>query len=224
MLVVFFRTIIIYIMVIIFIRLMGKRQIGELQPSELVITIMISEVVSIPMQDSDIPLVSAIIPAATLVALEIILSYFNLKFEKFRALVQGHSLIIIRNGVIDQKQLKRLRMTVDDLMDSLRKKDVFDINTVEYAIIETDGSLSVLLKPEHRNPSAQALGAVEEDTGLPCTVVIDGKVIESDFKDCGMTREKLEKILKNQKIPLEKIFLMVADKSNFTIIERNDNA
>lgn len=223
MLVILLRTFILYITVIFFIRLMGKRQIGELQPSELVITILISEVVSIPMQDSEIPLIFAVIPSATLVALEIILSFLNLRFEKFRAFVQGHSLVIIRNGVIDQRQLKRLRMSVDDLMDSLRKKDVFDLNTVEYAIIETDGTMSVMLKPEYRPVAAGQLDLKSEDGGLPCAVVMDGKIIESDFKDCGMTRKKLENILKQQNIPLDKIFVMIADKNNSTVIKKEDN-
>ncbi|MCR4926220.1 MAG: DUF421 domain-containing protein, partial [Clostridiales bacterium] len=215
MLIVLFRTVILYIAVIFFVRLMGKRQIGELQPSELVITILISEVVSIPMQDSEIPLISGIIPAAVLVALEIFFSFLNMRFKKLREVMQGHSIIIIRQGIIDQKQLKLLRMTVDDLMESLRKKDVFDINTVNYAIIETDGSLSVMLKPEYQQPTASMMKLKAEDNGFISAIIIDGKILDENFKECSMTEKKLNKIISSQKIPVEKIFLMLADSNNY---------
>ena len=148
MLVTLLRTIILYILVLITIRVLGKRQVGELQPADLVLTILLSEILVIPMQDPEIPLVHTFIPVLLLIGFEIVISVISLKSLRFRTLLQGNSLIVIRNGVVDQKQLQRLRFTVDDLLEALRKKDVFDITTVQYAIVETDGTLSVLLKPE----------------------------------------------------------------------------
>ncbi len=121
----FIRAVILYITVITCVRIMGKRQIGELQPSELVITILISEIAAIPMQDTDLPLINTIVPLLILVSLEIITSAISIKSQKFRNLMQGNSMIIIKNGVLDQKQIKRLRLSVEDILEALRKKRYF---------------------------------------------------------------------------------------------------
>lgn len=140
------RALILYATVIFIIRLMGKRQIGEMQPSELVITILISEIVSLPLQDKGIPVIYALVPLFVFVSFEIIQSALSLKSKKLRTLMQGHEVIVIRNGKIDVDALRTLRMTVDDLEGALRQKDVFDVKQVSYAIFETNGKLSVLLK------------------------------------------------------------------------------
>lgn len=216
------RTIILYIMVIFCVRIMGKRQIGELQPTELVITILLSEIVAIPMQDNDLPLINTIIPVLTLVGFEILISVISLKSVRFRSAMQGNSLIIIRNGVLDQAQIKRLRFTVDDILEALRSKDVFDISKVQYAIVETNGELNVMLKPEYTPITHKDLAIESEDNGIPCVVIIDGKIIESDFKDCGMNREKLQKIIKEENINVGETLLMTIDKKgNKTVIRRN---
>ncbi|MBS7388752.1 MAG: DUF421 domain-containing protein, partial [Oscillospiraceae bacterium] len=151
MLINFARTVILYIVIIASMRILGKRQIGELQPAELVITILLSEILAIPMQDTSLPLMNTIIPVLLLVGFEIIISILNLKSVKFRSAMQGNPLIVIREGVIDQKQLKELRFTTDDLLEELRKKDIFDVSQVWYAIVETDGTLSVMLKADEEN-------------------------------------------------------------------------
>ena len=151
MLINFARTVILYIVIIVSMRILGKRQIGELQPAELVITILLSEILAIPMQDTSLPLMNTIIPVLLLVGFEIIISILNLKSVKFRSAMQGNPLIVIREGKIDQKQLKELRFTTDDLLEELRKKDIFDISEVWYAIVETDGTLSVMLKADEEN-------------------------------------------------------------------------
>ena len=148
------RAVILYFTVIFLIRLMGKRQIGELQPSELVVTILVSEIASIPMQDNSIPILNSVIALFVLVAFEIFSSALSLKSHKIRSYIQGHPVIVIRNGVIDYKALKKLRMTVNDLVSALRQKDVFDFSQISYAIFETNGKISVLLKPEYRNSTA----------------------------------------------------------------------
>lgn len=167
MLIALFRSAILYVFIILTVRIMGKRQIGELQPAELVVTIMLSEILVIPMQDSKIPLINTIIPVLLVVGLEILVSVLSLKSVKFRSALQGNSLLVIRNGVLDQAQLKRLRFSTDDLLEALRKKDVFDISKVQYAMVETDGTLSVLLKPEEENPTRADFKISAPDTGIP---------------------------------------------------------
>ncbi len=148
MAVLFIRAVILYAAVIFVIRLMGKRQIGEMQPSELVITILISEVASLPLQDKGIPVLYALVPLFVFVSFEIILSALSLKSRKLRTLMQGHEVIVIKNGKVDIEALRTLRMTFDDLEGALRQKDVFDVKEVSCAIFETNGKLSVLLKKD----------------------------------------------------------------------------
>ena len=218
-----FRSIFLYILIIAAVRIMGKRQIGELQPSELVITILISEIAAIPMQDNGLPLFNSIIPIFILIAFEIILSVINMKSMKFRRVMEGNSVIIIRDGVIDQKALKKLRITTDDLTEGLRQKDVFDIQDVQYAIFETNGSLSVLLKPEKRNVTPGDLGLSPADNGLPCTVINDGVVMHDLLSECGLNENRLEKLLRKKNIDRRKVFLLIADRSGqATVIKKED--
>ncbi len=217
------RTVILYIFAIVSIRIMGKRQIGELQPSDLVVTLLISQIISIPIQDTDIPLVNTMIPILLLVGFEIITSALNMKSIKFRSLMQGHPVVIINNGNLDQKLLKDLRFTVDDLLESLRQKDVFDISQVQYAIVETNGQLSVLLKPENDTVTREDLDLSPAPQGYKCPVVIDGKIVEDDFKICNTSTEKINKIIKKEKLQIKEILLMTVDSvGNHTII-RKDN-
>lgn len=202
-------------------RLMGKRQVGELQPTELVITILLSEIAAIPMQDNALPLLSALIPVLLLVAFELIVSAASFKNVKFRSFMQGNPLIIIRNGKLDQPQLKRLRYSVDDVLEALRQKNVFDISTVQYAIAETNGTFSVLLKPADRPMTPKDANVTTPDNGLPCAVIVDGRVIQSEFKDCGMTPQKLNGILKSHSVKSEDVVLLSTDKNNnVTLIKK----
>ncbi len=216
MLISFFRTIILLFVIVVAVRIMGKRQIGQLQPAELVVTILLSEIAATPMQDNDIPMMNTVIAILVLVALEIIISALNMKSLHFRSLLQGNSLILIRNGVIDQKQMKRLRYTLDDLLEALRQKDVFDISDVSYAIAETDGSLSVLLKPDKRMVSNSDMNIEVADDGIDCVVVMDGRIIRSDFKDCGMNDDRLGRLIKKSGAELKDIYLMTVNKAGKT--------
>ncbi len=223
MLITLFRSIILYVLIIAAVRIMGKRQIGELQPTELVITIMISEIAAIPMQDNGLPLFNSIIPILVLVAFEIILSVINMKSMRFRRVMEGNSIIVIRDGKVDQAALKKLRITTDDLTESLRQKDVFDISEVQYAILETNGALSVLLKPANRPATAGDLGISVPDNGLPCAVVGDGVVMDNLLSECGLNRNRLDKLLRKKNVQLKDVFLLVADRSgNATVIKRED--
>ncbi len=215
------RTVILYIVAITSVRIMGKRQIGELQPSDLVITLLISQIISIPIQDTDIPLVNTLIPIFLLVGFEILTSVFNMKSIKFRSFMQGNPIIIINDGVLNQKLLKELRFTVDDLLEALRQKDVFDIAQVQYAIVETNGQISVLLKAEHDTLTRQDLSLEPEPQGYKCPVVIDGKIIEQDFAICNMTAGKVQSIAKKEKMKIQDIMLMTVDTAgNHTIIRK----
>ncbi len=223
MLISFLRAIILYIAVLIVMRLLGKRQIGELQPAELVVTILLSEILVIPMQDTSLALIDTVIPVLLLVGFEIIISVICLKSIRFRSLLQGNSLIVIRNGILDQNQLKRLRFTTDDLLEALRKKDVFDISTVQYAVVETDGTLSVMLKAEYEPVKIKDTNITAEENAFPSVVISDGKIIQSDFKECGMNYPKLQKIMKKNKIKVKEVMLMTLDKKGkITLIKKDE--
>lgn len=216
------RTVILYFIVICVVRLMGKRQIGELQPSELVITLLLSEIIAMPMEDNDIPLISTVIPVMLLVTLEIITSAISMKSLKFRFLVQGHPIIIIRDGELQQKEMKKLRLTIDDILEALRQKDIFDISLVAYAIIETNGRMSVMLKPDFETVTNKNAGIASEDSGIPCVVITDGQIERSAFEDCNMTDEKLKSIIKKQNIDVGNTLLMTVDKSGKTVVIGRD--
>ena len=223
MLVSLIRAFIIYVLIFFCMRLMGKRQLGELQPTELVITILVSAIAAVPMQDNALPLANSIISVLLLVSLEIINSALSLKSPKIRSIFEGNSIVIIRDGIIDQKQLKRLRFSVDDLLDQLRQKDVFDINDVRYAIIETNGQLSVMLKPEKEAVTAEMIDIRNQPKGLLCMIVNDGVILESSFRECNMTKSKLEQILKEKNTELKDIFFMLADTcGNYTIVRKEE--
>lgn len=221
MFVILIRMVVLYITAIASVRIMGKRQIGELQPTELVITLLISEIIAIPIQDTNIPLLNTLIAIFLLVGFEILTSIFNMKSVKFRTLIQGHPLIVINDGVINQDLIKQLRFTVDDLLEALRQKDVFDISQVQYAIVETNGQMSVLLKPEYEPVVREDLKIKPQDTKLQCLVVADGEMVSQDFHICHTNKDKLSKIIKKEKIKLDDILLMTIDKNgNKNIIKK----
>ena len=217
------RTFIIYCVVSVCVRIMGKRQLGQLQPGELVITILISEIAAMPIGDNNVPILNSIVPLLLLVSFEIINSLIDRKSVKFRHLTEGKPITIIRNGELLQKELKELRFTINDVLLALRQKDVFDIDEVEYAIVETNGTLSVLLKPNYRPTIQKTTGKTEKDKGMPCAVVIDGKIIESSFKDCGITEKEVISKLQRETDNIKNVMLMTVDKSKkFNIIFKKE--
>lgn len=217
------RTFIIYCAVTAFMRLMGKRQLGELQPGELVITLLVSEIAANPIIDSTLPLLNCIIPLILLVGFEILNSVIDMKSVRFRYFTEGKPITVIRNGQLDQRQLKKLRFTVNDVLSALRQKDIFNIEDVEYAIVETNGTLSALLKPEKRNSTPKNYDKPEKDTGLPCAVIIDGKIIETNFEDCGVTLEEISGKIKHEKLEQKNILLMTVDRAkNYYIITKKE--
>ncbi len=217
------RTFIVYCIVAVFIRIMGKRQLGELQPGELVITILISEIIAPPITDTQRPLLHSLIPLMLLASFEIISSLLNLKSVKIRTITEGNPITVIRNGELQQKELRKLRFTINDILAALRQKDIFNIEDVEFAVIETNGMLSVLLKPDKRNSTPSNYDKPEKDDGMPCPVVIDGKIISNNFKDCFTSYNEIESAVKRKNIPIKNIVLMTMDKNkNINIIEKDD--
>lgn len=215
------RMVILYVVAVASVRIMGKRQIGELQPTELVITLLLSEIIAIPIQDTTIPIFNTLVAVFLLVGFEILASVFNMKSVKFRTLIQGHPIIVIDDGVVNQDLIKQLRLTVDDMLEALRQKDVFDISQVQYAIIETNGQMSVLLKPEYEPVIRSDLELIPPKTKLQCLVIADGEMVSQDFDTCQTNEKELSEIIKKEKIKLEDILLMTIDKKgNKNIIKK----
>ena len=214
------RATVLYAVVIFLIRVMGKRQIGELQPAEFVVTMLVSEIASIPMQDNTIPILNSISALFVLVAYEVITSAVSLKSYKFRAFMQGHPIIVIRDGVIDIKALKKMRMSVNDLMGALRQKDVFEISQVSYAIFDTNGQISVLLKPENMNATAGDLNLRPQDEGMPFAVICDGTVIEDAVEQSGIERSKIKSAVSSAGMEISEVLIMTVTPHGKTYIVR----
>lgn len=216
-----FRTVIIYIVVTLAIRLMGKRQIGDMQPNELVITLLISEIAAIPLQDINQPVLLGIVAIFVLVFLEIIISILTMKIFKFRQLMSGKSAVIIKNGVIDQQTMRDVRMTVLDLIELLREKDVFDIKDVAFAVLEVNGSLSILKNSDAQTVTRKDMKISGKEEALQLPVITDGKIIKESLKNLSMNYDKITSILKSKNKSPENVFLMTINRNgDYTIIDK----
>lgn len=224
MIITIIRTLILYVFVTLAIRLMGKRQIGEMQPNELVVTLLISEIAAIPLQDTSQPILDGIVAIFMLVILEIIVSVLTMKCMLFRKLMSGKSAVIIKNGVIDQQAMRSVRMTVLDLVELLRGQDVFDISTVAFAVLEVNGNLSVLLKTSEQTATVGDLNIKKEKATLPLPVISDGRLIKESLKALEIEEKDIKTILKANKTEVSKVFLMSMDRyKNSTLIKmRNE--
>lgn len=215
------RTAILYFVVTVAIRLMGKRQIGDMQPNELVVTLLISEIAAIPLQDSDQPVLLGVIAIFVLVFLEIVISVIAMKSFSVRKILNGKSVVIIKNGIIDQKAMSDVRMTVVDLIELLRGQNVFDINDVAFAVLEVNGDLSVLLKSDAQPVTLKDIEKTAENQALPLPVISDGKIVYESLKALQTTKEKILKLLKQNKTDVKNVFLMTFDRNgNNTIIKK----
>lgn len=211
----FFRTVILYLILMLGLRLLGKRQIGELEPSELVLTLIISDLAAVPMQDFGIPLVNGLFPIITLLCLSMLVSFFNLKSIRFRALVCGRPAVIIRDGQIQQQSMARNRFTVDELFEQLRSQGYSDLASVKYAILETSGQLSILPYTRCSPVTPEVLGLDTSDQAtLPLLVINDGHIMDRDLTATGHDRAWLNKQLKQRQIPdPRQVFLMTVDEN-----------
>ena len=224
MIVTLIRAVILYFTVILSLRFMGKRQIGELQPGELVVTIMISECAAAPIQDLDRPALNGIIAIFCLVILEVLLSVATLKIPWVRRVFDGSPTLIIENGVINQKAMKALRMSIDDVNEGLRQQGVFDIREVAFALVETGGKLSVKKKNSKSQPTAEQLGISSDPDRLPITVIGDGKINGGSLRICKITEGRLEGMLKEKNIKKEQLFLMLFDGDKDIYLVKKQNS
>ncbi len=218
MLISFVRTIILYIFVIFGLRLMGKRQIGEMQPSELVVSIMISDLATIPMSDTSIPLIYGIIPILTLVVMEIFISAVLLKSYKLRQIVTGRPSVIVDNGEVIQKEMKKQRFNITDLTEQLRLKGYYDLSEVNTVVLETNGQLTIIPKSKNKVPVCDDLNVSTAQEKLPVILISEGKFMENNLKLSGISREKIYKILKKEKLKSEKdVYFMTFYEGDFHI-------
>lgn len=206
------RTFILYLTVITALRIMGKRQLGELQPSELVVAIMISDLASVPMQDIGIPLLSGIIPAITLIATEVFLSFLCLKSNTMRKIISGSPSVVVNDGKIVEKELNRLRFNINDLLEELRINGFCDIGDVQTAIVETSGKLSVIPKDGSRAATVSDIGIRYPDRdGLPYVIITDGKLNIPELNRAGKDMDWLKRVLGKSNSDIKDIFLFSMD-------------
>lgn len=198
MLITLARTVLLYLLVVVTMRIMGKRQIAQLEPFELVITIMIAELAAIPMQDRHIPLINGVIAILTLLFIQVTLSVLSLKSLRFRTILDGRYSLVIANGVIQEQEMRKARYNLDELLEQLRLKDIFNLEDVEFAILETSGELSVLLKSQNRPVTPKDLELETPYEGLPVVLVFDGEIMQSELAKVnlgeGWLRSELEKL------------------------------
>lgn len=216
------RTLLLYCAVIAAVRLMGKRQIGELDPSELVVTILVSDLAAVPMQDLGIPMLSGLVPIATLIVLEILLSFLALKSRSFRRLLNGQPAIIIRSGRLDIQKLRQMRLTTDEVVETLRKQNVASVADVKYGVIEPDGTLTVIPRQAKQPVTADMLGLTPNDAGLPLVVISDGKLVERSLRLLHLDPRDILNRLDNQSIALSDVFLMTLDDCGNTFLQRKE--
>lgn len=221
LLVVFIRAMLLYVVVVFAIRLMGKRQLGELQPSEFVITILISNIATLPIENAGVPMLMGIVPILTLVCLDVIMSAATLKSRKLRRIISGSPKIIIQGGTLIQKQLRELRYTADDVLEALRSQGIFDISEVQYAVIETTGAVSAYLKSSKQPLSGEDTAPADDP---PQVVIDDGDVIKRSLSFLGLNDQWLKQTLDDENITRHDVFLMTAKSDgSFKIIRKEKN-
>ena len=208
------RTIILYIIIITGVRLMGKRQVGDLEPSELVLSLLISDLAAVPMQDPGTPLYAGVVPILLLLSVTMLLSVLTMKNTTIRTLICGRPSIIIQNGELKQEEMRRNRLTVDELLEELRCQGYTDPSNIQYAILETNGQLSVLPKSRYLPATAAQLHLDTEETTLPLVIISDGRVLEHNLTRLGRDRSWLKHQLKkhNCSEPTD-VFLLTADEN-----------
>lgn len=211
MLITFIRAIILYILVLLVMRMMGKREIGQLQPFELAISVMIADLASTPMADVGIPIFDGIIPILALLVMHLIISALNLRSINIRRVICGKPSILVYRGKIDEKVLKKEKFTINELQERLRGNNVFSLADVEYAILETSGQITVIQKPEKRGTIPEDFGIVPEYEGLSYDLIVDGKIMYENLKQLGKNEIWLQKEVEKEKVKPNDVLLMTID-------------
>jgi len=223
--IVFIRAILLYLLIIFCLRLMGKRQLGELQPSELVVTILISNIATLPIENTNIPLLAGVVPILTLMCFEVVVSVCTLKNRRLRTIISGTPRVVISKGVIDQKELANLRYSVEDLLEQLRSSNIFDLREVELAIVETTGALSVYKKNIYHEVTMKDMNLPAQNTQPPVLVISDGELITSGIKRCSLTEQQVLKLLKKENRQLQDVFLMTCTpEKDYFIVPRDPSS
>ena len=210
----FFRTTVLYIVLIAVIRLMGKRQIGQMEPSEFVVTMLAANLAAIPMEDVGIPLYSGLIPILTVLGVELVLSGISMGSVRFRRILCGKPVILIENGRILRENLLKTRVTLDELTGHLREKDVLDLTTVQYAILETNGNLSVFLYPAEAPASAKEAGIVPKPRYLPVTIIEDGVLMNENMEKAGKDETWVRRTLGDRRASIPGTWLLTVDRED----------
>ena len=216
------RTIVLYLLLLVVIRLMGKRQVGQMEPSEFVVTMLVANLASIPMQDGGIPLFSGVVPIVTVLGAELVLSALALKNIRLRKLLCGKPVILIENGNILQKNLRKTRITMDELTGHLREKDVLDLNSVQYAILETNGNLSVFPYPKEMPASAKDAGVQVRKQSLPITIISDGSLMAENLKEAKKDMGWVQRVLQEKDAALSDTWLLMVDSEDHIIFLRKE--
>ena len=224
MLISYIRTIILYLLLIGTVRAMGKRQIGEMEPAEFVVTMLLANLAAVPMQDNGIPLLSGIVPILTILALQLILAVLSMWSVPVRRVLCGRPEILIRDGRLDQAALRRSRFTADELTELLRQQNVTDLTTVQYAILETNGSLSTLLYPKYAPASAKDAGVQTAPLELPVTIISDGHLMRRNLTLAGVDETWVQSKLREQQLRLQDVFLMTREPSGKLYLIRKERA
>ena len=220
----FVRGVILYVLLIAVIRMMGKRQVGQMEPSEFVVTMMVADFAAIPLEKADVPLYTGIIPILTVLGMELVLSGLSMGSIRFRKFVCGKPVILIENGHILQNNLRRTRVTMDELTGHLREKNVLDLESVQYAILETNGNLSVFPYTKDAPATARDAGITVKQQYLPVTVISDGKLQKENLALTGRNEIWLQKELKRQKARVEDTWLLTVDKAGKVFFCRKEEA
>ena len=210
----FFRTTLLYILLIAVIRLMGKRQIGQMEPSEFVVTMLAANLAAIPMEDSGIPLYSGVVPILTVLGVELVLSGISMGSIRFRRILCGKPVIMIENGRILRENLLKTRVTLDELTGHLREKEVLDLTTVQYAILETNGNLSVFLYPAEAPASAKEAGIVPKPRYLPVTIIEDGVLMNENMEKAGKDEAWVRRVLGDRRASIPGTWLLTVDRED----------
>ncbi len=205
------RTLVLYSALYVIIRLLGKRQIGQMEPSEFVVTMLLANLATIPIEDIDIPLLFGLVPLILVYGLEMLMSILTLRNIKMRRLFCGKPVILIENGNISQRNLRRTRINLDELTMHLREKGIFDLTTVKFAILETNGQVSTLLYAKDEPATAKDAGLKVNDTELPITLISDGRLLRENLQMAKRDEAWIEKELSKRNCPLSQVLVMTAD-------------
>ena len=224
MLTIFIRTVIIYAILTALMRLMGKRQLGELDVGELVITILLSEIASLPITNPEKSMLHAIIPIITLALLEILTSFLILKIPLFKKILASKPSVIIAHGRLDIKAMRRVRISMEDLVSQIRQNGIFDIDEVDYAILEENGKMSIIPKAKNRQPDFEDLGMQTDNSGMMHIIVSDGIVNGHGLHLLNKDEKWLLSILKSKSIPIKKVFCMTSNDSGSIYIIKEDGS